>query len=487
MKGYISNLWNTVSHLGVESNESNLKSRYDILTNQINFLALLIMISLSIFLFLYRDIFEISLSLGDLRVYVIILLTIINMFLAYFGKLNISKISLIFLLPLLLIVMPTVRGFVEVESFFYYPVTVIILSIAPPLILCYDDNPVLYIISIIYFFSLLIFIDSMLMHFAPAGLTEIKTLYGGVFAINKIIHVLIFFFLHFSISYLKKINHKYEKVLKDVNLKLKEKNSILDLKYKELKTSNTKLKNTQQQLVYSEKMASLGVLTAGIAHEINNPLNFIAGGSFIVNDFMEEIKTGTTIDSNMIKYSEQGCDMITKGIDQATSIVSALMTFSYSGKPQKKHEDLNQIIESTLLFQKSRMPTWLSIDKKYALTQPVNIYAEKMHQVVLNLIDNAIFEISKSTGPNEDKYLRIETGYDKTEKKAFVKVSNSGRLIDSVVGSKLFDPFFTTKQPGQGTGLGLSIVSNIVKEHGGEIRFVNLKDGVEFIVTLPAD
>ena len=76
---------------------------------------------------------------------------------------------------------------------------------------------------------------------------------------------------------------------------------------------------------------------------------------------------------------------------------------------------------------------------------------------------------------------------EETEKKAFVKVSNSGRLIDSVVGSKLFDPFFTTKQPGQGTGLGLSIVSNIVKEHGGEIRFVNLKDGVEFIVTLPAD
>ncbi len=99
------------------------------------------------------------------------------MFLAYFGKLNISKISLIFLLPPLLIVMPTVRGFVEVESF---------------LLSCYDDNAVLYIISIIYFFSLLIFIDLMLMHFAPTELTEIKTLYKGVFAINKIIHGIVF-------------------------------------------------------------------------------------------------------------------------------------------------------------------------------------------------------------------------------------------------------------------------------------------------------
>jgi C4-dicarboxylate-specific signal transduction histidine kinase len=252
-----------------------------------------------------------------------------------------------------------------------------------------------------------------------------------------------------------------------------------------LKKVNRDLKNTQQQLVYSEKMASLGVLTAGIAHEINNPLNFISGGSFIISDFLNDIKNGQELDDEMLAYAVQGSEMISKGIDQAASVVSSLMTFSYSGKPKKKPEDLNKIIESTLLFQKQRIPLTLKFEKIFNLDRNVEMYAEKMHQIILNLVDNALFEIAESDMPEKDKFLKIETGIN-DDGMVFVKIANSGRNIKEDISGKLFDPFFTTKEPGKGTGLGLSIVNNLIQEHNGKVTFKNLENGVEFMITFPA-
>jgi len=482
----IKNLWDKISLLGIDPNEGYLRKKTYILANQINFLLFISLSFMAVFMLVYREIFNVPFNMGDVRINTLIAATLFNIILSYFGKLDLLKISLLFIIPFLLIIFPTLTGFVETESFFYYPVIVIVYSTLSQLLLDRKKEHTIYLISLIYFGVMVFFIDNLLIKFSPPDIKQIIYLFEKDKYIIKTVYLIVFFFIHFTIIYLKNLNSSFENKLLKANEKLKEKNDQLDMQNEELTTINNNLKKAQQQLVHSEKMASLGVLTAGIAHEINNPLNFISGGSFIVSDFLNEIKNGQEPDAELFAYAEQGSEMIAKGIDQAASVVSSLMTFSYSGKPKKKSEDLNKIIESTLQFQKHRIPKNLKFEKKYGLDKPVNIYSEKMHQIILNLVDNALFEISNSNMPDDEKFLTIETGLD-TEGNAFVKIANSGRNIDDEVARKLFDPFFTTKEPGQGTGLGLSIVNNLVKEHNGSINFRNLKNGVEFIFTLPLE
>ena len=478
------NIWSKISRLGINEDNSDFEAKSSILNNQMNFLMTFTMVILSVVLAVYRNVHGFAFSLGDLRVYLVMAISVINLVLSAFGKNLISKISLIFLTPFILMIYPTLTGFVEEESFFYYPLTIIGFSVVPQLLLKYSENPVFYVISIVYYLILLTGLDKLMIIYAPAQLESIKTHYEHIHVINMIISFIVLFFIHLAIIYLKRVNERAENSLLVVNEKLNEQNKKLDLQNEKLMEVNSSLKNTQQQLVYSEKMASLGVLTAGIAHEINNPLNFISGGSFIISDFLNDVKNGMKIDDSSMAYAEQGSDMISKGIDQAASVVSSLMTFSYSGKPKKQKEDLNEIIESTLLFQKHRIPAALRFEKQYNLDKPVEIYAEKIHQVVLNLVDNALFEISKSSISEKDKFLLIETGMN-DEGDVYVKIANSGRHIDPDIAGKLFDPFFTNKGPGQGTGLGLSIVNNLIKEHDGKISFTNIENGVEFMFTIP--
>ena len=480
----LKNIWSKISRLGINDDNSDFEAKSSILNNQMNFLMAFTMVILSIVLAVYRNVHGFAFSLGDLRVYLVMSVAVVNLVLSAFGKNLISKVSLIFLTPFMLMIYPTLTGFVEEESFFYYPLTIIGFSVVPQLLLKYSENPVFYVISIVYYLILLTGLDKLMIIYAPAQLESIKTHYEHIHVINMIISFIVLFFIHLAIIYLKRVNERAENSLLEVNDKLNEQNKKLDLQNEKLMEVNSSLKNTQQQLVYSEKMASLGVLTAGIAHEINNPLNFISGGSFIISDFLNDVKNGMKIDDSSMEYAEQGSDMISKGIDQAASVVSSLMTFSYSGKPKKQKEDLNEIIESTLLFQKHRIPAALRFEKQYNLDKPVEIYAEKIHQIVLNLIDNALFEISNSNIPDKDKFLLIETGMN-SEGDVYVKIANSGRHIDPDTAGKLFDPFFTTKGPGQGTGLGLSIVNNLIEEHNGKISFTNIENGVEFMFTLP--
>jgi signal transduction histidine kinase len=482
----LKNIWSKISRLGINDDSSDFEAKSSILNNQMNFLMAFTMVILSIILAIYRNVHDIVFSLGDLRVYLVMAVAVINLVLSAFGRNLISKVSLIFLTPFILLIYPTLTGFVEEESFFYYPLTVIGFSVVPQLLLKYSESPVFYVTSIIYYLVLLIGLDKLIIIYAPSQLEGIKTQYEHIHVINIIISFIVFFFIHLAIIYLKRVNQRAEKSLLVLNEKLNEQNKKLDLQNEKLMEVNRSLKSTQQQLVYSEKMASLGVLTAGIAHEINNPLNFISGGSFIISDFLNDVKNGMKIDDSSMAYAEQGSDMISKGIDQAAAVVSSLMTFSYSGKPKKQREDLNEIVESTLMFQKHRIPAGLRFEKEYNLDKPVDIYAEKIHQVVLNLIDNALFEISNSSIPEKDKFLFIETGMN-DDGWVYVKIANSARHIDPDIAGKLFDPFFTTKEPGEGTGLGLSIVNNLIKEHNGTISFTNIDKGVEFMFTIPFD
>ena len=254
--------------------------------------------------------------------------------------------------------------------------------------------------------------------------------------------------------------------------KIKEKNILLEKQKEDLKSA-------QQRLVQSEKMASIGTLTAGIAHEINNPLNFISGGLNIVRELQENI------DWEGREEEQQRCLVATKmafdGLDRSVGIVKALMTFSHRGGSKKVETDLNETIDNTLMFLRSKISDDIQNIKKYKLESQVPVFPEKMQQVIMNILDNAIFAVNMEA--SRPKIITISTGLEL--EKLILSFSNTGPSIAEEHLGQLIDPFFTTKDPGQGTGLGLSICYTLLSEHGGEIIAENTREGVNFRIALP--
>ncbi len=233
------------------------------------------------------------------------------------------------------------------------------------------------------------------------------------------------------------------------------------------------LKDTQSQLIQSEKMASLGLLTAGIAHEINNPLNYIWGGHLSINDAFEGQ------DSVPKETIEPYLDWIQQGTQRASEIVKSLSLFTRTNSDQHESCDINEVVEDCLLVMKHSYKNRIQINKRLTET-PLLVKGNngRLRQAVLNLISNAVDAIEK-TGT-----IDLET--QDLGSKISIRIEDSGHGIKAKDLEKIMDPFFTTKPPGKGTGLGLSITKSIVEEHQGELHFQsNENQGTICLLTLP--
>lgn len=285
---------------------------------------------------------------------------------------------------------------------------------------------------------------------------------------------------------IKELNDKLaatNKELTNSNEELSTINQYLEDQKITLSNTIAQLKETQSQLIQSEKMAALGTLVAGVAHEINNPLNFIAGGLNLINN-VRNSKTGST--QPWQKQLEMPSKMIQDGINRATNIVKALMTYSHKTNSQLSYFDIHKILDNTLLFLKSKIDPEIKVVKIYTLERQVPVFADKMHQVFLNIIDNALFAIKNSSDQIENKIIITTLStIEKKQEFAVVKIFNSGSTIEEKSFKKLYDPFYSTKETGQGTGLGLFICYNIIEEHKGIIYAENTDNGVCFTIKLP--
>jgi two-component system NtrC family sensor kinase len=251
----------------------------------------------------------------------------------------------------------------------------------------------------------------------------------------------------------------------------------------DLQEVNQKLKNTQAQLVQNEKMASLGQLVAGIAHEINNPLAFVMNNLFIIESGMDglspELEPRLAEPSlNKLRKVRARLEEMKEGLGRVKELVQDLRTFSRLDEGEFTTVDVVETIDAVLLLLKHKMQGRILVEKHFVTERRLYCYAGRLHQVLMNLIANAVDAIA-----GEGKII-ISTSH--TPEHFLISVRDTGAGIPEGIRSKIFDPFFTTKPVGQGTGLGLAISYGIMQDHGGSIEVKSeLCVGTEFIVKIP--
>ena len=259
------------------------------------------------------------------------------------------------------------------------------------------------------------------------------------------------------------------------------------------------LKSAQAQLIHSEKMASLGELTAGIAHEIKNPLNFVNNFSEISGELINEIKE--ELDKNdkdevlaILNDLKQNLEKINQHGKRADSIVKGMLLHSRGTSGEKTLTDINDLLEQyvTLAYHGLRAQDKefnITIEKKYDRTlDKINVIPQDISRVFLNIINNACYAAYDKKKKGENNFsptLKVST--KNLKDKVEIRISDNGNGIPSDILDKIFQPFFTTKPTGEGTGLGLSLSYDIVtKMHGGELKVeTKINKGSEFIIQLP--
>jgi signal transduction histidine kinase len=282
---------------------------------------------------------------------------------------------------------------------------------------------------------------------------------------------------------------------------LKEKNNEIKSKNEELENTLAQLKLIQLQLVQSEKMASLGELTAGISHQLQNPLNFVNNFSEVTAELVDEMKDGLQKGDTMtalwvVDDVKSNLGKINKYGHLASGIIMNMLQHSRINTGQKEFTDLNALAIQYLNLSfhgiKAKDKDFVS-EFSHTLDpnlKKIEIIPQDIGRVLLNLINNAFYAVNERLKSNPDTYrpqVNVTTKW--LGNAVEIRVSDNGNGVPEPIRDKIFQPFFTTKPTGQGTGLGLSLSYDIIKAHGGEVSMITREgqgeSGSEFIIKLP--
>jgi len=291
---------------------------------------------------------------------------------------------------------------------------------------------------------------------------------------------------------LEKSHKKLQEYSQTLEDKVKARTQDLEDKNVELAKTLKELGETQDQLIMQEKMASLGNLVAGVAHEINNPVGAVKSSSDVISRSLSKIKAvlkpGLQVDEILssqefqkpFRIMEENTHITTEASERITKIVKSLKSFARLDESEYQKANIHEGLDSTLTLINYEMKDRITINKNYGKIPEINCYANQLNQVFMNILMNAIAALEK------DGIISIKTFVE--GKYLVVQISDNGNGIPKESIDRIFDPGFTTRGLGVGTGLGLSISYNIIQKHQGEIK-VNSEvgKGSTFSIFLPMD
>ena len=375
----------------------------------------------------------------------------------------------------------------------------------------------------IFLFGIILFVLRNL-NILPYNIFTNYTMQAG----TDIVVILLSFALADKINILKKeeeasreqalkVSLLNEKIIREQNVflerKVEERTVELKQTNVELTTTLTKLKDAQGQLIESEKMASLGQLTAGIAHEINNPINFVSSNIrplkrdiadlldlLSLYDEVKQVETMEALKEKIVEvdklkkevdlqYLKEELDMLLKGMEdgahRTVEIVKGLKIFSRVDESDLNFVNINEGIESTLVILNNQMSSRMKLVKELGNIPAIECYGGKLNQVFMNILTNSIHAVLDHNDPDKVPSIFVKTSL-LDEGTVSIIFRDNGVGMPPEVKAKIFEPFFTTKDVGKGTGLGLAIVFKIIEAHHGTIDVTSeVGKGTEFRIKLP--
>lgn len=395
------------------------------------------------------------------RYHAMIVLGFIMLLLVRFRLFTLAKLLMLIVSPFLLLILPPLAGLFSDEFYFWFPYVPIALSLIPHFILhTYRDRPAL-IITLLAYLLLVIFIPGYMLYLSDGSEKIITIVHENRFYYG-FIPVTIYVFVNLALGLVFAKNHQYEQIVI----------------------------RQQDELIQAEKMASLGVLTTGIAHEINNPMNFISGGLHACSTLKNELlKLDGKLSGEKLALNEQMEKIMgntLEGVQRITDIVSSLQFFSNPGKAHKQDHDLNQLLYSVLLTIEKNIPYNIRLSKKIPEGTRIYCFDEQLQQVFHHILENAI-QVLEDSKEEKLKTIVISVAETSRENQALscISFSNNGPPIPEHELKLIYDPFYTLNKDGKGKGLGMAISYMIMQEHQGWIEARNENNLVIFDVILP--
>lgn len=395
------------------------------------------------------------------RYHGMILLGILNLLLIRYRLIATAKFLMLALTPFFLLILPPLAGISSDEFYFWFPYVPIALSLITHFILHTHRERTALLITLALYFLLALFISNYMIFLQDGTETIIPIVLANRFYYT-LIPVIIYIFVNLALGLVFAENYRYEQVM------LKQ----------------------QDELIQAEKMASLGTLTTGIAHEINNPMNFISGGIHATDTLKNELlklekrpsKEKKALYLQMDKIMENSLE----GVQRVTDIVTSLQFFSNPGKMIKKNHDLNQLLYTTFLSLERKISHKIILTKDIPEGMSIHCYDEQMQQVFTHILLNAIGALEElSTDRRKSIHISAKEAQRGNSDVSCITFSNNGPLIPESEIKNIFDPFFTSKDADKGKGLGMAISYMIIREHQGWIEARNENDLVVFEIMLP--
>ena len=455
-------LWTYISNLGTDNKNREIADRSVVISNQLNFVLLVIMALLLLVTVATLTITDDDMSFGTLRVAVLLILTFINLVLAKYGFTQLSRLSLIYLPPIVFLLGPTLIGYVEEESYTYYPYVLICASILPQLLLHPKKEKFLYWFSLAYYLILVLIIDKLMVYFESSGFPIVDRI-NTFYAFYKIAQLALFLFVNASIFYLRTVNLKFEE-------KLNKKNSELDLQNIELKAQKEEIERQKDELVKKE-ISTWQKLVNIISHEILNsaiPITNLAGMTAqMLEDESGRVQEPEKLGAEVTRDIHQGLKIIETRTLGLINFVKATKSLTQIPKPILRKIFIGNLFERVILLYKLRLQeSGIKLESEIVPQDLfINADLELIEQVVINLIQNAIEAMKEAPDP------RLSIMARKNDSHIVISVSDNGKGISEDMIEKIFLPFYSTKE--SNSGIGLSLSQQIMQLHHARLEVIS--------------